>query len=379
MNLEDIVSKTPIAVRKPERERDLLSGPLIDLAIKGLVNMFDDEKKLFCYRVRKTADGLEKEGTSYRYTIISLLGFYKYESQGMQSPINIQDTLKALVERSGEINNVGDLGLLLWLCGLAAPGLITRIFENSHLKWPLSQYHDAVQGKTMEVAWFLTGLTYVSLANCELSNPLQKITLQVYDTLRNNYGRRGIFGHQKKTTLSGMIRGRIGSFADQVYPIYALSKFGKVYDNKEALRIARECGNAICGLQGPNGQWWWHYDSSKGRVIGRYPVYTVHQDGMAPMALFALSEATGHDFCEPVYKGLRWITGKNELGFDFVDAAESMIWRNAYRKTYKRYSEEILSLLHLNSKPGESKDLLVLFEDRPYHLGWILYAFADKN
>lgn len=362
-----------------DKHQELLRRQLISLAVNGLVNMFDSEKKLFCYRVRKTRNGLEKEGTSYRYTIISLLGLYKYGSQGMQSPISTQDTIKALVERSREINNVGDLGLLIWLCGLAAPGLITRIFDSSSINNWRSDYHDAVQGKTMELAWFLTGLTYVSLANCELSNPLQKIILQVYDTLRNNYGGRGIFGHQKKTTLSGMIRGRIGSFADQVYPIYALSKFGKVYDNEEALRIARECGNAICSLQGPLGQWWWHYDSLTGKVIGSYPVYSVHQDGMAPMALFALSEVTGLNFDTSIYKGLEWISGNNELGFNLVDASQNVIWRSFYRKKYKMWCDEVLSLAQFTKNEKNCRDLIVLYESRPYHLGWLLYAFADKK
>jgi len=75
----------------------------------------------------------------------------------------------------------------------------------------------------------------------------------------------------------------------------------------------RTCAEAICRMQGPSGQWWWHYDARNGRIFERYPVYAVHQDGMAPMALFALGEVARLDFSEPIYKGLAWISGNNEL------------------------------------------------------------------
>ena len=68
---------------------------------------------------------------------------------------------------------------------------------------------------------------------------------------------------------------------------------------KEALQNSLQCANAICNLQGPLGQWWWHYDSMTGRVAERYPVYSVHQHAMAPMALFAAQDACNADFREP--------------------------------------------------------------------------------
>lgn len=113
-------------------------------------------------------------------------------------------------------------------------------------------------------------------------------------------------------------------------------------------------------------------------MIGRYPVYSVHQDGMAPMALFALSEASEKDFSHAIYKGLEWITGKNELDLNLVDFSKNIIWRSFHRKKYKMYYDEILSLVNLDNIEKEYKDLTVLYECRPYHLSWLLYAFADK-
>src|SRR5208337_5552579 len=94
-----------------------------------------------------------------------------------------------------------------------------------------------------------------------------------------------------------------------------------------ALGRALECASAVSRAQGESGQWWWLYDSRSGRVSSRYPVYSVHQHGMAPMGLFALEKATGRSFTEAIHTGLRWIYGTNELGADMRDLVENLIWR----------------------------------------------------
>ena len=50
--------------------------------------------------------------------------------------------------------------------------------------------------------------------------------METYGLLIRNQGERGAFGHLSRSkSISGMVRGGVGSFADQVYPIYAMSKF----------------------------------------------------------------------------------------------------------------------------------------------------------
>jgi len=362
-----------------ESEREVMLKRIIDLAVKGLANMFDEEKRLFCYRMRQTSDGIVREGVSRRYTIISLIGLHRYEAQGGQSPIDIQATLAVLLEDTEQIDNIGDLGLLLWLCALVSPKQLNKIFHNLDIKRSLEKYSDGRQGKTTELAWFLAGLSHSALASNQKANGQEDLSMQAFSMLKRNFGAKGIFGHMNKSSLAGILRGRIGCFADQVYPIYALSMFAKAYENKEALKIANECAEAICRLQGDLGQWWWHYDSLTGKVIGRCPVYSVHQDGMAPMALFALSEVSGLNFDTHIYKGLKWITGNNELGFDLIDTSQNVIWRSIYSKRYKMYYDEMLTLTGLTGNKRKHNDLRILFECRPYQLGWLLYAFADKQ
>ena len=88
-------------------------------------------------------------------------------------------------------------------------------------------------------------------------------------------------------------RAHVGSFADQVYPVQALARLHASADDPEALAAADGVADAICAAQGEAGQWWWHYDSRIGGVVEGYPVYSVHQHAMAPMALLDLADAGG--------------------------------------------------------------------------------------
>jgi hypothetical protein len=174
-----------------------------------------------------------------------------------------------------------------------------------------------------------------------------------------------------------MLRGRIGSFADQVYPILALAYFAEAFDDEGALAAARTCARAICEVQGPLGQWWWHYDAKSGRVVQRYPVYSVHQHAMAPMALLALGRSTGWDFNEPILKGLRWITGANELGQDMRDRSFGLVWRCVrFASRSSLIRQEVGFWFRADVQTPPSSDLAVLRECRPYELGWLLYALA---
>src|SRR5581483_9226727 len=108
---------------------------------------------------------------------------------------------------------------------------------------------------------------------------------------------------------------------------YAFSKLAKPFGIEEPLGEALKCANAVCLAQGNLGQWWWLYDSHNGQLSSHYPVYSVHQHGMAPMALFALEHASGQRFTESIYKGLQWAYGANELGASMRETAHNLIWR----------------------------------------------------
>jgi hypothetical protein len=135
--------------------------------------------------------------------------------------------------------------------------------------------------------------------------------------------------------------------------------------------------------QGPQGQWWWHFDARNGRVLEGFPVYSVHQDAMAPMALFALQDACDIDSGAAIAKGLAWLHSSPELGgASLIDTEADLIWRKVARHEPGKVSrgvQAIASLVHPSLRaPGIDtvfKPGRVDFESRPYHMGWIFHAF----
>lgn len=343
--------------------------------------MFDEQKRLFCHRLVRTGEGLAQVGHSHRYTIMTLLGLRELERSGGQSPFDTGSLYKSFVSEMDWIQSAGDLGLLIWLVAEFEPDQIGSLRKRMDLPTALSRYPDARSGRTMELAWFLTGLSHAAKVLPRLGVSLTDLAHTTYQRLLENQGPHGYFGHlNTKKSMQGRLRGRVGSFADQIYPILALSKFATSFDLEAALRPARDCAMAICKAQGVLGQWWWLYNSRSGRVSSHYPVYSVHQHAMAPMGLFALEAASGENYQEAIYKGLRWIYGRNELGVDMRDHEANVVWRCIRPKNKRvKYRDAALSLVGSRSRELPKENLEVLYEDWPYELGWLLFAFAGKS
>jgi len=355
-------------------------GGLIERALKGLVPMFDVESQLFCHRLKQGGDQFAREGLSRRYTIMTLLGLQRSENAGLKSPVEILPVLEGLLRDTDWVTNIGDLGLLLWICAASSPDRLREICSKVDLQRTYNQSREVREGRTMELAWLLSGLAHASLSVPGELPGIEELAQRTHEQLRRNQGNHGFFGHLRRGGAGlGLLRGRIGSFADQVYPIYALSKFAQTYGMRDALESAKSCADGICRVQGPMGQWWWHYNAATGRVVERYPVYSVHQEGMAPMALFALEEATGLDYGEAIHKGLRWISGNNELACDLREAS-GVVWRCIYHGSKHRvYLDRLLSFLGSDADGSFPNSKRVLLECRPYELGWLLYALAGRQ
>ena len=352
---------------------------LIELAVRGLGPMFNEKEQVFCYRRTKTPRGLVEEGLSPRYTIMTLLGLIELEKAGGTSPFSIDNLLNRLLENRAWPEGAGDFGLLAWLTAVRAPKKLPMLFARFDVNHAFEKYQDLRNGNTMEMAWFLTGLSYVAMAGQSEVPDIRALAERTYNALVKNQGHGAFFGHlDQLQTNSGKLRGWMGSFADQVYPILAFTRYSQAFHSAEALQRALGCARGICREQGSLGQWWWHYDSRVGRVASMYPVFSVHQDAMAPMVLFAAAEATGEDFRENIYLGLDWIAGQNELQKDLRDTDNNLVWRRIHPMPESSMKLDVLaSHFHIYRKASE-RSMDVLWECRPYHLGWLLYAFAGR-
>lgn len=371
---------TVVTTSAAEQNRAAVSRA-VKLAVNGLPAMFDQRRQLFCYKLRKTDAGMKQEGISHRYTMMTLLGLHRFEQAGGTSPIAIKPVLDNLLLDLGWVDNLGDLGVLLWLCAILCPDRLRAVEPQLQLTTALTRYRGAKQRITMELAWFLTGLSYWGLAQPEKLASIEPLAFETYRMLKLNQGEHTFFGHLSRSgSLTGIVRGRIGSFADQVYPIYAFAQFSKAYQNEEAAQLSLKCALGICEAQGPLGQWWWHYDSVGGRVADGYPVFSVHQHAMGPMTLFGLGETIQRNFDQWIYKGLEWIHSNNELSYNMEDPAVGVIWRCIFRseRSLVRYLKAGFGSYSKTVQHGRTEDLQVLFECRPYELGWLLYAFANR-
>lgn len=348
------------------------------LAARGLVEMFDSDRQLFCHRLIRTSKGMVREGISRRYTIMTLLGLRELELAGGRTPFDTHSIFNAFVRDVSWIRSVGDLGLLIWLTAAFAPDQLGRRFPPTELKTMLDRYEDARKGCTMQLAWFLAGLTHAGMASPGLIPDFTATAVETYRRLKQNQGESGLFGHlSTRNSVLGFIRGRIGSFADQIYPIYSMSKFATAFHLEEPLKLALKCATTLCGTQGEMGQWWWLYNARTGKVVNRYPVYSVHQQGMAPMGLLALEEASGQNFQDCIAKGLEWIYGKNELNEDMRDLSRNVIWRCICpTRPESKFWEVARNIFGFQAQDDSAGELQVLHEDWPYELGWLLYAFA---
>jgi hypothetical protein len=348
---------------------------LLAESVSGLRVMFDSDRQEFCERVVQTNTGLSPQGNSERYTAMTLLGLNRYERAGYRSRFPVRELALALVQDCRWARNVGDAGLLMWVCAEIIPDSLQDAVPRASGIAGRQHSREVRARSTMELAWFLTGMAKAVLRNPSQRKHCDAAAHFVFDLLKRNQGRSGLFGHRAAGLAPQTWRGRIGSFADQVYPIYAFTAFAEAFGVQEALACARDCADALCRVQGPLGQWWWHYDSTSGRVVQRYPVYSVHQEGMAPMALLALGHATGRSYTDSVTRGLRWIFGRNELGRDMRDARTGLVWRSLrFSSRVRLLQQELRGLGHLGNEGLSVSGLSVLHECRPYELGWLLYA-----
>ncbi len=311
--------------------------------------------------------------------MMTLLGLHSYERSGRRSPVAMTPVLDALLRDTSWIGTAGDLGLLLWTCAELVPERLPEIYRKIGAEGALARFGDGQRGHTMEVAWYLTGIANCYLAGHSDLPGLSKQATTARRILEANCGVSGVYGHLSRSrSWTGFVRGRIGTFADQVYPTIAFARLSQAIEDDKARQMALRTAEKMCERQAPLGEWCWHYDSGTGRVVSRYPVYSVHQHAMAPMMLFAASEATGCDFTEAIYKGLAWISGNNEIHRDFVEPSLNLVWRSIYLDSTDAYADAALRFPQLRKGTADASRLKVRYECRPYELGWLLYAFAGR-
>lgn len=347
---------------------------LAEIAVRGLVRTYSGGKLPHTMRCRGTVP--VAEGENHRYALIALLGLARAKSI-VSIPTALSDELWSRVSAVPMRRfSPGDLGLALWASvlhgksgGLFTPKRAMDAFELRHA------WCDSV-----ELAWLLIGADHAVNANSTDRTSLQ-LSDRGYDALHHLYNSRLslFYRHRREGVLRSVAR-RVPCFAHQIYPLMALAFHAKVRSHQAVLNLAGALADNLCRMQGTFGQWWWLYDADEGGVVDGYPVFSVHQDGMAPMALAQLMDAGGRDHSFHIARSLRWIEGENELDQSMILPQHGLILRDIHRRKVGRVGRAVAAALLTAGRKGarrgnpQTGDLTINRECRPYHLGWVLYA-----
>lgn len=312
-------------------------------------------------------------------TAICLIGINRAMLDSGKLGLKYEETFDYLYRLARKRNYIGGFGLLLWATAVCGGDI--DILERASGQSTEQAVASVAKMTTMEAAWLLSGILH-EYKRTRKSTLFEFINIVSSELVENRYiEKTKIAAHcGPDAPVKHKLRRWIANFADQIYTVQALAFNKIVTSNEVAFKTSSSIAKQMIEFQGEYGQWWWHYDAKRGGSPQPYPVYSVHQHGMAPMALYALSKAGNAEFNEAQYKSLNWLYD-NELGCHMVDENQPTIWRNIYcsQGSINSASQKARSLLGLandQSKQVIPNTLKVNFETRPYELAWCLYAGA---
>ena len=354
---------------------------MVNLSVRALPTMYSQEHEIFGFTRRRGADGeAHLAGKSTRYSAIVLLGAL-FLSENAQRQVccgqSAYEFCSQMLKKVHLIENLGDAALLSW-----AAAAMHHADSAAAIERTVTLLSSDRAFTTVEAAWVLSAMTTA----CAFTD-VRRESQEAYERLISTFNQdSGIFPHLTSLKKGPWYRAHVGCFADQVYPIQALAKYYALSGDKTALDVANRCAAQICRLQGKSGQWWWHYDARTGHVVEGYPVYSVHQDAMAPMALLDLLDAGGANHIESIRRGIDWLIHAPEIGHSLIDENQGLIWRKVARREPGKATRQLRALAssvasswHLSWINPLVPPTKIDYECRPYHLGWILHTWLGGS
>jgi hypothetical protein len=350
---------------------------LIAVSTRGLPAMFRADRREFAHtRQRDASGGLALVGESPRYGSISLLGLQHLgepDQRAILAGESAEEHCGRQISKLPGVSSLGDVALATWAAAELGHPELGKAVERLRQVWA-----NAPNPFTVEAAWTLSAL--VAARDAAGSDAMLEDVRAALARAFSVEG--GVFGHWIYAGRAPRMRSHVACFADQVYPIQAFSRHHAAFGDAQALEMAERCAQRICDAQGEEGQWWWHYDARTGEVVEGYPVYSVHQDAMGPMALLDLVEAGGTDRGGAIRRGLCWMENATEVDRSLIDEEIPLIWRKVARSEpgkLTRAARAALSRVHPALRRAWPHQLFppntIDFESRPYHLGWVLHTW----
>jgi hypothetical protein len=360
---------------------------LVGVALARLPSMIDPATGLVVHHLQ--GDDLTPRGTSLRYTAMTALGLARAAEHGLACDVDLERIDDAIDATLAGAATSGDLGLVLW----ATASRDLRIAERA--LYELGEFGDVARTRrgsmvhSTELAWVVIGLAEALACDVGTPRDVRARLDRAFAWLLDQRGASGLVCFARPLTgrVSGpraWLMSELGFFDAQVYTILACLKRDAVVPDLAARDAARAIAERLLHHQRTLGQWAWHYNARTGEVVDVYPVYAVHQDGMAPMALLPLERALSVPTTAAVARGVAWLFGENELSVPVVDEDRAIVWRSIRRK-HRGLSVPLKAAslcrvgrrLDLGARMSSPSALTIDREVRPYHLAFCLLAFSE--
>ena len=345
--------------------------------------MWDSNTGLFSHKTRIGDDGsyINERGNPL-YSAMAIVGLLEDEATGCAcAPTLVGPTLDALHCVHACRSEAALGGCLMWAAALAEDSRTVEVLMRT------TRSLNIRRASSMELGLVLSGLMKCHEHKPQLRDKVAAVMPEIRDELLRRFSwSANLFRGVSRGRPVNVREGRLTSFASQAYPLHGLAHLARCVEGS----VRPECARAAQQLvdeQGSHGQWWWQYSAASGHTVEGYPVYSVHQDGMAFMALGTLHNLGQGVYDAPLWRGLQWLFGENELGESLVSRHPEMIFRCIQRRgsdadgisgmSRRNRTGAVLASVGLYPVAGshaKQGTLEILRECRSYHLGWLLYA-----
>jgi hypothetical protein len=359
---------------------------LAGIALRALPLMYDERSSLFSQKALPQGDRLVNRGENAYYSAASMVGILSQPEVAPETVVPVGKALDALHRACEADHGAPLLSTTLWA------GAIAGDQRSAGLVGALERSLDVEGAESAALGQVLRGLTAGAEAFPEVRDAALDLAGRCAGELlgRHSASSRVFRAMPKRPSgLRTMLGSRITSFASQVYPLLGLASLYSLRGESPAPAL-RQTAEHLVEAQGSLGQWWWLYAPSTATVLEGYPVYSVHQDGMAFMGLLPVEKLGEGSYREALTLGVEWLDGRNELALSLVDEQPPFICRNIQRVGSDADAPFGISRANFyrtvarSLRPGSVGDqtaavpeqLEPLRECRSYHLGWLLYAYA---
>lgn len=339
--------------------------------------MYDEDRAVFSFSTEVQNGEYVNDFNHHlhiRYSINTLLGLQKL-SEFYVTDWDVRGSIHAFLDRQiDHVTNLGDQGLLLYL--------LARM-QHPHL----DDYYQRFIGSekcsysaaepVQNLCWRLIGLSECARAGIDGA---AKQAEQHFLLLHKHYFcRDSLFVRHNRQPL----RGDFVSFGAMVYWLKALHHYSDVTGDAYAQIILKQGVAHLLEKQLPDGGWPWFYFAKTGRIMDAYEIYSVHQDAMAHLFLMP-AEALGVEGCEmAIRQSTLWLHGQNDLGEPSIAHNPFLIYRSIRRREDKararRFARAMFNRLLWREEGNIAPQKLEWNREcRSYHIGWLLYAWADR-